>query len=75
MSGADGAQSGGPAGQGGAASTKEVGDLNRQLKKLEEENHMLQYKMEVLIDMLAVAELDRKKMEEKLERRSLSKDK
>ena len=52
-----------------------MGDLNRQLKKLEEENHMLQYKMEVLIDMLAVAELDRKKMEEKLERRSLSKDK
>ena len=50
-----------------------MGDLRREVSKLEEENNMLRYKMEVLIDMLAVAELDRKKMEEKLERRSLSK--
>ena len=33
---------------------------------------MLKYKMEVLIDMLAVAELDRKKMEDKLERRGVA---
>ena len=48
-----------------------VSDLRRKVATLEEENNMLKYKMEVLIDMLAVAELDRKKMEDKLERRGV----
>ena len=67
-----GSVSGAAGSASGAASSKEVGDLRREVTKLTEENNMLKYKMEVLIDMLAVAELDRKKMEEKLERRKRS---
>ena len=67
---ADGAGGGG--GGGGGSNAKDVSDLRRKVATLEEENNMLKYKMEVLIDMLAVAELDRKKMEDKLERRGVA---
>lgn len=41
---------GGDAGaKGGEGSVKELTDLKRQKQKLEEENNMLKYKMEVLI--------------------------
>ena len=52
---ADGATGGGSGSTGGGgASTKEVGDLRREVARLEEENNMLQYKMEVLIDMVSL---------------------
>ena len=54
-------------GQAGAPSTREHVHLKKQYTKLQEENNLLKYKVELLLDMLAASSADCLVLQKELE--------
>ena len=54
-------------GQAGAPSTREHIHLKKQFTKLQEENNLLKYKVELLLDMLAASSADCLVLQKELE--------